>query len=153
MAAEKQNEKKKKKKKINHFEIMTRCSGESLFHPTDLHWCVFFFFNVFNPTTEWCQQVKNTKSPQKHTQQQHERRGGGKPTLRRMRQLISFRVNGEAGKGKKKKRSYQTFTVFLLTVYYLLLQMSNQRDRNWLSGISSVRSRITGRRKADIFES
>lgn len=82
---------------------MTRCSGESLFHPTDLHWCVFFFFNVFNPTTEWCQQVKNTKSPQKHTQQQHERRGGGKPTLRRMRQLISFRVNGEAGKGKKKK--------------------------------------------------
>lgn len=56
-------------------------------------------------------------------------------------------------KRKKKKRSYQTFTVFLLTVYYLLLQMSNQRDRNWLSGISSVRSRITGRRKADIFES
>lgn len=96
---------------------------------------------------------KYEKSTKTHTQQQHERRGGGKPTLRRMRQLISFRVNGEAGKGKKKKRSYQTFTVFLLTVYYLLLQMSNQRDRNWLSGISSVRSRITGRRKADIFES
>lgn len=46
---------------------------------------------------------KYEKSTKTHTQQQHERRGGGKPTLRRMRQLISFRVNGEAGKGKKKQ--------------------------------------------------
>lgn len=150
MAAEKQNEKKKKDRPFWNNDSM---QWRVIISPNRLTLVCFFFFYVFNPTTEWCQQVKNTKSPQKHTQQQHERRGGGKPTLRRMRQLISFRVNGEAGKGKKKKRSYQTFTVFLLTVYYLLLQMSNQRDRNWLSGISSVRSRITGRRKADIFES
>lgn len=104
MAAEKQNEKKKKKKKIDRFEIMTRCSGESLFHPTDLHWCVFFFFLCFQ-SYHWVMSAgeKYEKSTKTHTQQQHERRGGGKPTLRRMRQLISFRVNGEAGKGKKKK--------------------------------------------------